>query len=67
MVPELTVWPLMVIFDAEVFDDDARFGECPKLFPVEAFVAEASVERLDKTILPGTAGLDVDGLDLVFG
>jgi len=27
----------MLIFNAEVFDDDARFGERPKLFPVEAF------------------------------
>jgi hypothetical protein len=57
----------MVIFYAEVFDENARFAERAKLFPVEAFVAEASAERLDETILPGAAGLDVDGLDLVLG
>ena len=67
LVPEFTVRPLLVIFNAEVLDDDPGFGEGPELLPVEAFIAEAPVERFDKPILPWAAGLDVDGLDVVGG
>lgn len=59
--------PLVVIFDPEVFDDDAGFSERPELFAVEAFIPEPTMERFDKTILPGTSWLDLDGHDLVFG
>ena len=51
--------PLLVIFDAEVFDDDAGLGERPELLTIETFIAEAPVERFDKPILPRAAGFDI--------
>jgi len=56
--------PVMVVIASEVFDHDASFGQRPKLFPVEALVAEAAVEAFHEPVLPGTGRLDVDGLDL---
>ena len=59
------MWPLGVVFEAEVFDHDADLGQRPKLLAVEAFVAEAGVERLDKAVLPRARRSDVDGLDVL--
>jgi len=55
--------PEGVVFPAEVLDDDACLGECPELLSVEAFVPEASMEAFYVTVLPRTAGFDVDRLD----
>jgi hypothetical protein len=59
------MWPLLVIFVAVILDDDSCLREGPKLLTVEALVAEASVEGFHEAVLPGAAGLDVDGPDLV--
>ena len=58
----------MVVLAAIVLNNYASFGQCPELLPVEALVAEASMETLDEAILPRTAGLDIDRLlDLIGG
>ena len=57
----------MVVLAAVVLHDYAGFGQRPELLPVEALVAQASMETLDEAILPRTAGLDIDRLDLVGG
>ena len=67
LVAELTMGSLGVVLDAEVLDDDPSLGEGPELLPVQAFVPEAPVERLDEAVLPGTGRLDVDRLDLLLG
>jgi len=59
--------PEGVVFPAVVLDDHPGFGEDPELFPVEAFVTEVPVEALHIAILPRTAWVDVDRLDLVLG
>ena len=46
-------------------DDHAGFGKRPRLFPIEAFIAEAVVERFNEAILPRTGGLDVDRLNIL--
>ena len=60
-----TVRPLSVVVLAEVFDDDARFGEGPELFAVEALIAEATVEAFDEPISPRAGRGDVNGLDVL--
>ena len=57
--------PEGVVFPAVVLDDYAGFGEGPELFPVKAFIAQASVEALHIAVLPWAAGFDVDRLDPV--
>jgi hypothetical protein len=56
LVAQLAVWPVMVGLTAVVLNDYAGFGQRPELLPVEALVAEASMETLDEAILPGTTG-----------
>ncbi len=41
--------------------------ERPELLLVEALVPEAGVEAFHEAVLPGTARVDVDGLDVVVG
>ena len=67
LVAMLAVRPVMVVLAAVVLNDYAGFGQRPEMLPVEALVAEASMETLDEAILPRTAGLDIDRLDLVGG
>ena len=67
LVAQLAVRPVMVVLAAVVLHDYAGFGQRPELLPVEALVAQASMETLDEAILPRTAGLDIDRLDLVGG
>ena len=59
------MWSLGVVFEAEVFDPGAGLGQGPKLLAVEAFVAEAGVERFDKAVLPRARRSDVEGLDVL--
>ena len=42
----------MVVLAAVVLNDYAGFGQGPELLPVEALVAQASMEALDEAILP---------------
>lgn len=67
LVAQLAVRPVMVVLAAVVLNDYAGFGQRPELLPVEALVAQASMETLDEAILPRTAGLDIDRLDLIGG
>ena len=55
--------PEGVVFPTEVLDNDSSFGERPELLPIEAFVAESSVEAFHVAVLPRAAGFDVDRLD----
>lgn len=57
----------MVVLVAPVLDDDAGLGQGPELFPVQALFPEPGVEAFDITVLPGTAGIDVEGLDSLSG
>ncbi len=57
--------PLGVVVLTEVFDHDPGLGEGPKLLAVEAFVADAGVERFDKAVLPRACRGDVEGLDFL--
>ena len=43
--------PLGVVVLAEIFDDDTGLGQRPELLAVQAFVAEARVERFDEAVL----------------
>ena len=65
LIAQLAVRSVMVVLAARVLNNYASFGQCPELLPVEALVAEGSMETLDEAILPRTAGLDIDRLDLV--
>ena len=56
-IAERAVRPLGVVVLAEVFDDDTGLGEGPELLAIEAFVAEASVERLPWAVLPALAAV----------
>ena len=67
LVAQLAVRPVMVVLAAVVLNDYAGFSQRPELLPVEALVAQASMETLDEAILPRTAGLDIDRLDLIGG
>ena len=58
--------PLGLVVLAEVFDDDTGLGQRPELLAVQAFVAEAGVERFHKAVLPRARWGDVDGLDFLF-
>ena len=53
----------VVVFVAEGPPDALGLEEVGKQFAVEAFVAEAAVEALVDSVLPGAAGLDEAGLD----
>lgn len=55
------MWPVGVVLDAPVFDDDLRLGEAGELLDVQQLVAEAAVEGLHERVLPRAAGLDVRG------
>ena len=66
-VTQSAVRALVIVLASEVFDHDTGFGQSPQLFPVQAFVAEAAVKRLDETVLLGTAWIDVDRFDVVGG
>ena len=55
----------IVVILAPVGEDDAGFAEGVEQFSVEALGAEARVEGLSVTVLPGAARVDVERLDLV--
>ena len=57
--------PLGVVVLTEVFDHDPGLGEGPELLAVEAFIAEAGVERFDEAVLPRACRGDVEGLDFL--
>jgi hypothetical protein len=45
-----------------VFDDDAGFGDGKEVFLIQAFVPKATMETFNKSILPGTARLNIQRL-----
>ena len=64
-IAERAVGPLGVVVLTEVFDHDPGLGEGPELLAVEAFIAEAGVERFDEAVLPRACRGDVEGLDFL--
>jgi len=67
LVAELAVRSKFVVLTPVVLNHHSGFGKRPELFPVQALVAEASVEALYEPVLPGASRLDVDGLDSLLG
>ena len=63
--PDRAVWPVGVVVDASVLDEDLGFEEAVELPAVEELVAESPVERLDPGVLPGRPGVDEAGRDIV--
>ncbi len=61
-VAKPAVWPPRSVVDAEVLNDHLCLGEHPKLFAVEALVAEAAVEGLHEAVLPGTGCAVIPGI-----
>ena len=57
------VGPLLVVEADPVGDDDASFRQRVELLAVEALVTEAGVKGFDVAVLPGRAGVDVEGAD----
>ena len=54
------MWVDVVVEVAPFFDDNTGFGHAQKDLLIEAFVTQSVVEALDVTVLPRTAGLDVE-------
>ena len=65
LVAELAVRSKFIVLTSAILDHHAGLCKRPKLFPVQAFVPEASMEAFHEPVLPGAAGIDVDGLDLL--
>ena len=57
----------MVVAKPPALDERAGFGQTEKDLRIEAFVAEAVVKGLDIGVLPGAAGVDIDGADFCLG
>src|SRR5687768_14266129 len=53
---ESHVRPALIIFPAPQLDEPPRLGDRTEPVQVQAFVAEAAVERLDMCIVGGLAG-----------
>lgn len=51
---------ILIVVDAEVFDDDSGFAQVKEQFPIEALVAQPGMEALDPAVLPGTSRLNID-------
>ena len=58
------VRPSVVIGLPPVLDDDTCFLHRRKFFTVQALIAEAVVETLNKAVLPSTARFDVGRADI---
>jgi hypothetical protein len=56
-VAEFAVGPVLIVVEAEVFNDDASFAQVEQQFAVEALVAYPGVEALDPAVLPRAARL----------
>ena len=59
LVPQAAVRPLFIVRSSPVFHDELGLRQRAKRFAIEQLVTQTAVERLDKTILPRTARLDV--------
>ena len=64
-IAERAVEPLDILVLTEIFDHDPGLGEGPELLAVEAFFAEAGVERFHKAVLPRARRGDIEGLDIL--
>src|ERR1700736_5712075 len=58
LVAQGGVPPVMVVVMLPVADDHAGLGQRPEAIDVEAFVADAGVERFDVAVAPRLAGWD---------
>ena len=56
---------LLVVQADPVRDDDSRFRQRVELLAVEALITEAGVKGFDVAVLPGRAGVYVEGADRV--
>ncbi len=59
--------PVGVVVVDPFGEHDPGLGERVELLAVEELAAGAGVERLDEAVLPGRAGVDVQGLDAAQG
>lgn len=66
-VVQAAVRPDCVVVLSPGLDQDARLASGSEPFGVQALVAQAAVEALVRTVLPGLSGFDVDCLDPVLG
>lgn len=57
--------PVVVVVDAEVFEEDLCLEEGVEELAVEELVAQAAVEGLDVAVLPGRSGVDEHGAGVV--
>ncbi len=53
----------MIVVPSPSLDKDFRLIESIKDLPIEQFVSEFPIERLDITVLPRTSRGDIQGLD----
>jgi len=56
---------ICVVVLPPIADDDACCAQIQQPFSPETFVVESTVKTLDITVLPGTAWIDIDCLDVV--
>ncbi len=61
------VWTDVVVVATPGVDDPARLDAAAEPFQRQALVAELAVEALGITVLPGFAGVDQGGVDLLPG
>ena len=59
-VAKRTVRPLLIVFDAPLFEDHPRFEQAAKQLTVQALVPQFVVEALNVGVLPRAARRDVD-------
>ncbi len=60
------MWPFIVMQMPVIGEDNAGFAERVNEFTVETLPAELVVEAFHIAVLPGTARINVDGLDALF-
>lgn len=58
------MWSQTVVIASPCFDGFAGGGEATEEMPIQAFVAQAAVEAIDKAVLHGLARLNVMPFDL---
>ena len=56
---------MIVLFQPDI-DDDLSLLDCREPFGVEDFTPEGPIEAFIVSVLPGTAGIDLDRLDANF-
>jgi hypothetical protein len=62
-IAKSAVGSILIVVDAEVFDDDTGFAQVKEQLPIEAFIPKPGMEALDPAVLPRTAGGNIDGFN----